>query len=181
MAEEAQTLVHEAFGFPTPRGWGNQLDFEPGFGIEYEWTQALAHFEDSGDRRWFDLSLGLGATIGNIFTNGHAGLTARVGWNINDLIGNVTIQPVAVRSGEFELYLYLRARGIGVARNHFIQEDERFLIEKNDFVNETTWGVVGSWRRFQLGYSVVTRSSEFSPLERQHRFGSFRVTWSRPI
>lgn len=179
LAEEAQTLIHQAFGFETPRGWDNQLDFEPGLEIEYEWTQAVAHAADSSGRRWFDLSLGLGANLGNIVTLGHGGLTARVGWNINDLIGNVTIQPVSMPTGEFELYLYLRARGVGIAHTHFIDGDSRFQIDKNSTANETTWGAVASWKSVQLGYSVVTRSSEFSPLERQHRFGSLRLTWTR--
>lgn len=178
LAEQAQTLIHDAFGFKTPRGWDNQLRFEPGLEIEYEWTQALVH-SASGGQRWFDLSLGLGVNLGNIVTLGHGGLTARLGWNLNDLIGNDTIQPVAMPRGEFELYLYLRARGLGIAHSHFIDGDSRFRVDKNSFVNETTWGAVVSWKSARLGYSVVTRSSEFSPLERQHRFGSLRLTWTR--
>src|SRR5690606_3878736 len=66
LGEPVQKFVHRhVTGSPTPKGWSNQLDFEPGLILSWtrRWPQAA--YLDAGDFR-FALEPNVNLSLGNI-------------------------------------------------------------------------------------------------------------------
>ncbi|MDX1501746.1 MAG: lipid A deacylase LpxR family protein [Thermoanaerobaculia bacterium] len=176
-ADEAQILVHEAFGFTRPQGWANQVDTRLGAEIEYDWTYNLLKL-DRHERRLFDVHLGLGATAGNVFANARASLLGRIGLNLSDVFPE-TIEPVALTLDDVEAYLFARVVAKGVLINETIEGSPRHLLEIEELVNDLVAGFVLRLGGYSLAYSAVTRSDEYRPGGRQHRYGSLSFSWHR--
>ncbi|MBM3565854.1 MAG: lipid A deacylase LpxR family protein, partial [Alphaproteobacteria bacterium] len=93
LAEPTQKTVHALIGTTRPRGWGNQLDFEPGIALlaERKWRTPEARFTGSGLA--MDAIPRLGAAAGNVHAHVNAGTMVRLGQNLSLDYGPPQIQP----------------------------------------------------------------------------------------
>jgi len=187
-AEFVQKTWHRWFGFQRPNGWDNQLKDEPGLLLSYErkW------------RRWGRIELGplgfdgditphIGASLGNVLTQGAAGLTVRVG---SDLVGLYDYGPPRIRpslpgsdfftsDGGFSWYVFFGVEGRGVVNNIFLDGNNfrrSHSVNKKDFVGDLQGGVAVIIGTVRLAYTHVLRTKEFDGQDHSDQFGAFSIS-----
>lgn len=195
-ADDAQIFVHKHVtpAAPDPRGWPNQIG---------EWAAGLVRYErrlrllprrvEPGRPVWFDLTPALGGSLGNVFIDGHAGVTARLGYQLPSqfiepiasvplklqapgLLDGRDVGPAAAATPEaqrsapssrppWDAYVYASATASYVGRNVFIDaEDERYRIERRRQLREHRAGVAVRFHDFRIAYQYTHVSPEFRPL-----------------
>jgi|GEM_PF-1876981 len=192
-ADDAQIFVHKHVtpGAPDPLGWKTQMG---------EWAAFLATYErrvklfprhpPDGRLEWFDLSPAIGGAAGNVFINGSASMTARLGYNLPTTMFNpiqsiksstmalrmpidglsvasVKEQAAQEKKPDWDAYVYVVANASYAARNVFIDaEADRYLIKRRPEVREHRAGATFRVHHFRFAYQQTWRSSEFRPLVR---------------
>jgi hypothetical protein len=74
--EPVQKGFHSLVGSAEPMGWANQMPNEPVFNFYYVRKHKVAR------ARCADLAVGMGASLGTVFTGGRATVESRIGWNL---------------------------------------------------------------------------------------------------
>ncbi len=186
--EEVQDFVHKNItDSREAQGWRHQIRNEPGILFTYEerWRELPVDIDRNGEKIVvFDVLPKLGVNLGNIFTQGSASLTARIGWNLPDDFGPPAriisvFEAPARRERPLEAYLFVAAEGRGVIRNIFLDGNtvrDSHSVAKEDLVYDLEWGFVARYKRFRLTYRRVSRSEEFLLQSGRQRFGSVNFT-----
>ncbi len=181
-ADRAQLFVHRHVtpDAPDPRGWDHQIG---------EWAAFLAAYERSvkvvslrqkeTEAEWLDVTPALGAAAGNVFLNGSATVTARIGYNLPArFLRPIRAVPFSIRSrarldemkkkaasapSDWDAYLFASGTAVYVARNIFLDaEDTTYRIEREPNVREHRAGLSVRIRKVRVAYQRTWRSSEFS-------------------
>ena len=192
-AEESQTLVHEIRNFTKPKGWGHQLENEPGLNFIYErkWRNAVL----GSDRGLgIDVVSHVGGALGNVFTYGNAGFELRTGWNLPKDFGTSPIRPGGDtndpihkrdprRSGDasFGFHLFAYVDGRAVARDIFLDGNtvsNSHSVDKRHLVADFAAGAAIIYDRFKLSFAKVIRTREFDDQPSNHRFGSITLSYT---
>lgn len=183
LGEQTQKLVHKhVTDSPTPRGWDNQIGFEPGVII-------------SGQRRWFDFwdarVAGLemkavpnvNVSLGNIYTYAGTGMTFTIG-PYQDILQDTPprVRPAMPGSGYFETpdqgwswHGFASIDGRAVARDIFLDGNtfrDSHSVDKNVLVGDVSAGIAMTIDRYRLSYAVNARSKEFDGQDGSSIFGS---------
>lgn len=169
-AREVQEQVHATFPDNIePRGWRHQLANEPVLNFNYRRRWRL-------DALQTDSPLGLqfipggGFHVGNMRTSARADLVGRFGWNLPMDFGParlVDLRDATARpgpAGDWSVYVYGRVGGRVVARDIFLDGNtfaDSHSVERERFVAELQFGIVGRWRFLEVGYSQTSVSREF--------------------
>jgi hypothetical protein len=184
--EWAQNSFHELIGEDDALGWDNQIGDEVGLVLSYD-RKMRAVLELERSRFGVDVTPSFGATLGNIFTNAHAGLTLRLGQDLRNDYGPPRVRPSLAGAGyftpadRFSWYLFAGVEGRGVVHDIFL--DGSFLDEGDPSVDTKPWvadfqgGLVLQWGVQQLAITYVERSEEFDTQPTPQRFGA--ISWSR--
>jgi hypothetical protein len=185
LAEPTQKLIHKIVDASEPQGWDTQLGNEPGLMATYQrsWRMPAARTLIGNQ---LDLTPHLGATIGNVYTHGNAGLTLRYGQSLPDDFGPPRIQPGLLSSGEFtppadgfNWYVFAGVEGRVVARNIFLDgntfRDSR-SVEKEKLISDLQFGLVLDWKDIRVSYTHVLRTPEFKGQIEDDDFGAFTVS-----
>ncbi|MGE0117908.1 MAG: lipid A deacylase LpxR family protein [Dongiaceae bacterium] len=190
LGEPVQSFWHAHIAGAEPEGWDSQLENEPGLVLSYErkWRLALA-----GDgRAGVDLIPELGASLGNVFTYGEAGLLLRFGRNLEADYGPARIRPALSGTdyfnrdyldGEFGLYGFLGAQGRAVGRNIFLDGNSFRSgpsVDREPLVADLQAGLSLFWGGgARLDVSVVHRTEEFEGQRGADMIGvvSFAAGW----
>ncbi len=193
LAEDAQRIVHKWADIATPRGWDYQLRDEIGVNLVYErrwrlYGRALVQFLG------VDLVPHAGASLGNVQTYANAGGTVRVGLNLPSDFGVQLARPGSVGGTptddldprvaldrNFSVFLFGAVDGRAIARDIFLDGNtfrSSRSVTKESFVADFSAGVGAIAGRWQLTYTQVWRTREFtSQRSNYNNFGS--VTLSR--
>ena len=185
MAEEVQTFWHSILGIDVPRGWDNQLENEPGAVLYYEQARRLP------SKRVFlglssDVIPHFGASLGNVFTHGAAGMTFRVGSNLEKDFGPPRIRPSLPGGGYYHpvggmtWYLFAGVEGRVVLRNVFLDGNtftDSHSIEKNMAVGDLQAGLAVQWGRFRASYTQIFRTREFEGQDQGNIFGALSLSY----
>lgn len=184
LGEEVQNSFHRLIDGDRINGWDNQLRNEPGLILSY-------------DRRWRPLfrvsrpGIGIeaapnaGVSVGNVLTQGKAGLTLRIGRNLRGNYGPPRIRPSLAGAGYYRgvdtasWYLFAGAEGRAVARNIFLDGNtwrDSLSVEKRRFVADFQAGVVIQVKSFQIAYTYVWRTKEFVNQGARHEFGALSLS-----
>ncbi len=183
-AEWIQRNVHDTFGAQDPKGWDNQLGNEVGVALTYDrkW-RALAEFEAIG--LGIDLTPNAGFTVGNVLSQASAGLTLRIGNNLQNDYGPPRIRPSLAGGGFFEpvdrfsWYLFAGVSGRAVAYDIFLDGNafrDSTEVDRRPFVADAQGGLVIQLGRYQLGLTVVTRTEEFETQRDRQVFGAISLS-----
>jgi hypothetical protein len=183
--EVVQNAVHEWLNNDEAAGWHNQIPNQKGgaFIVERKW-RALAQNEVS--RFGIDLMPHVGMSLGNIETYANAGVSFRVGNDLDNDFGPPRIRPSLPGSAFFvphdnwAWYLSIGVDGRYVRRNVFLDDhdlESLWSIEKKRWVSDTQAGLVLMRRNFRFAYTYVLRTQEFKQQQRPDRFGSLDLTW----
>ena len=185
LAGETQRLWHKTFGFQKPRGGSNQLDNEPAVNlfVERRWRNLWRHEQLFGIET--DVTPHIGGSLGNVFTYGAAGLTVRIGADLEDDFGPPRIRPSLPGAAfftprsSFGWYLFAGVEGRAVAHNIFLDGN---TFSNGPSVHKKTWvadlqgGVALLFPRVRVALTVVQRTPEFAGQGPADRFGAISVT-----
>jgi hypothetical protein len=184
LAEDAQNGVHKLRHFALARGWGNQLDTEPGLALKY---QRSVSFPLISGGRVADVIPSAGMSLGNVETSFRAGAMLRVGTHLTRDFGPQTISSLITTDGgrsrshpgmPVSLYAFAGVEGWMVPYSAFLDGN---LFHDSHSVNREFWvaegkaGVAVAFRFAEAGFCLVSRSREFQEQTKSHSYGSLFV------
>ena len=185
LAEQAQKLVHNAFGLRRPIGWDNQLKTVPG--VELSQIRMFRVERDTRQERFLSFQYGAGAIVGDIRTMA----TVNVGAVLGIFRPNESPPLFMSNEGDFVVhdfgdrgyhpypYLFAMASATAVAYNRLLSGQAAggdAAISVRPFVGAVQVGL--AWhptRHSKLVYAVSARTPEF---DSAHRFtGGLNQRW----
>ncbi len=186
MGEQAQRGIHESLGAPDPQGWDSQLEDEFAFAVSFDrrWRAVRAFIDVPGGLE-FDLTPSAGASLGTLRTEARVGLTARIGWRIDNDYGPPRVRPSLsgvehFAGGPLSWSVFAGIQGRAVARNLFLDGntwEDSASVERTPYVADFQTGFsvsAGDWR---LAYTYVWRTEEFETQPTRQDFGAFALSW----
>ena len=185
LGEQTQKFVHKHISkSPKPRGWRNQLNFEPGFMISWQRRipYALSRDFDHFNAR---IEPNFSVTLGNIRTNAGAGATLILGSSKHQDTPQ-RVRPAIPGTGMFfteknklnwQVFAGIDARV--VARDIFLDGNtfsDSHSVDKKYLVGDLSGGVSFSYDDYRLSYTLNARSKEFDGQDEESVFGSITLT-----
>ena len=187
LGEQTQKAIHRHItSSPSPKGWENQLEFEPGIILSWQrrWPKA---FMAKADDFLFRAEPNVNVSVGNIYTYAGTGLMFTFGpykGRFQDTPPRV--RPSMAGSGYFERppedwnwYLFAGIDGRAVARNIFLDGNtfkDSPSVDKKTFVGDASAGVALTLNDYRLSYTYNIRSEEFEGRPNDSSFGSITLT-----
>lgn len=184
LGEEIQNGFHDLINVEKSNGWDNQLRNEPGLIMTFE-RQWRPFFRVSSRGIGIDIAPSAGVSLGNILTHGKAGLTIRVGRNLEGNYGPPRIRPSLAGAGFYSSvdtvawYAFVGTEGRAVARNIFLDGNtwnNSLSVEKKRFVADVQAGLALQVKAVQIAYTYVWRTREFKTQGQHHEFGAVSVS-----
>jgi len=188
LAEQTQKFVHKriATDSPTPEGWDNQLEFEPGAIISWRRRWPIWHAQNIGKFR-IRIEPDINISLGNIYT--YAGTGAAITFGPSE--GHIQDTPPRVRpamagTGFFDTpdnklswYLFAGLDGRAMVRNIFLDGNtfkNSHSVDKKYLVGDGNVGIALTYDDYRLAYTLNYRTREFEGQDNASTFGS--VTFS---
>lgn len=178
--EFAQRTAHKLTGVYSrdPIGWDTQIAFEPGIMLSMRNVSRFAGRTASGSAV-VDFVPEIGASLGNILTEGETGFQTRVGVHLSNPWWTSEWQS----RSSVELYLLGGARGEAVAHN--ITLDGNTLgaarrVTRVPFVGEYSVGIGGRFRGLVAEWRAVTRSREYRTGPTAHAYSTLFASLEVP-
>ncbi len=192
--EFVQNNWHNIIGIDQAQGWASQLKDEPGIEIVAQRMQLLGGTAKGALPFGLEADFGahLGGAIGNVRTYANAGLTARIGFDLEGNFAPPRIRPALSGAGDFIPgteedpfggYFFIGVDGRAVARDMFLDgnlwRDGPRVTDRRDFVGDLQAGVAVHYRDVQLAFTFVNRSEQFVSQNDPQRFGAFSISVAR--
>lgn len=184
LGEEVQNSFHRLINGDRVNGWDNQLRNEPGLILSYE-RRWRPFFRVSSRGIGVDAAPNAGVSVGNVLTQGKAGLTLRIGRNLEGNYGPPRIRPSLAGAGYYRgvdaasWYLFAGAEGRAVARNIFLDGNtwrDSLSVEKRHLAADFQAGAVIQIKAIQIAYTCVWRTKEFETQDARHEFGALSLS-----
>ncbi|MEM7651174.1 MAG: lipid A deacylase LpxR family protein [Pseudomonadota bacterium] len=187
LGEQTQKLIHtHVSNSPTPKGWRNQLDFEPGIILSAQRRWPAAWAADLGDYR-LRAEPNMNVSLGNIYTYAGTGLTFTFGpYQSRFQDTPPRVRPAMPGSGYFETpdqnwswYLFASADGRLMGRNIFLDGNSfssSHDVDKKFLVGDATAGLAFTLGDYRLSYSLNARSKEFDGQDDPSVFGALTLS-----
>lgn len=184
-AKEVQTGWHSILGLPKPEGWDNQLENELGIDLFYEQARRLNKniFLNSLE---YDVIPHFGGSLGNVFTYAAAGLTVRIGPDLDEDFGPPRIRPSLPGGGffrskkGFNWYLFAGIEGRLILHNIFLDGNtfsSSHSVDKKLWVGDLQAGLAIQAHRVRISYTQIFRTNEYIGQDRADEFGSFSISY----
>jgi hypothetical protein len=175
--EFAQRTAHKLSGVYSrePVGWNTQIGFEPGVLLTARHTHRFAAATSSGSVV-ADFAPHVGASVGNVLTEGETGFQARFGLHLSN-----PWWTSGWRSRRaLELYVSSGARGEAIARNitldgNTLGADRR--VDRVPLVGEYSIGVGGRFRGLVAEWRAITRSREYDTGPAGHAYSTLFMSY----
>ncbi|HEX4294434.1 MAG TPA: lipid A deacylase LpxR family protein [Rhizomicrobium sp.] len=184
LAEDTQKWVHSIIHGVNPQGWSTQLRDEPGLVIQYERSVKLIP-PQSLLGLVFDAEPHYGIAVGNVYDYVNAGAMARLGFNLPKDYGPLRIDPSLPGSGFFEPtgdiggYIFAGVDGRAIGRNLFLDGnsfEQSRSVDKLNLVGDLEMGAAVTFRAFELSFTHVIRSREYSTQKAADQFGAVNLS-----
>jgi lipid A 3-O-deacylase len=184
LAEDTQKWVHSIIHGADPQGWSTQLRDEPGLVIQYERSVKLIP-PQSLLGLVFDAEPHYGIAVGNVYDYVNAGAMARLGFNLPKDYGPLRIDPSLPGSGFFEPtgdiggYIFAGVDGRAIGRNLFLDGnsfEQSRSVDKLNLVGDLEMGAAVTFRAFELSFTHVIRSREYSTQKAADQFGAVNLS-----
>ncbi len=193
LGEQTQKFIHRhVTDSPMPKGWRNQLDFEPGVILSWQrrwprgpngnWSVDFGH-----DFR-LNAEPNVNVSLGNIYTYAGTGLMLTFGPHQGTLQDTPPrVKPAMSGTGYFDTgeskfgwYLFGGVDGRAVARNIFLDgnsfDDDSPSVDKKIFVGDAMAGIAFTLYDYRLSYTANYRTKEFDEQKDDTVFGSITLT-----
>lgn len=193
LGEQTQKFIHRHITDSNlPKGWSNQLDFEPGVILSWQrrWPRGINgdwHL-DIGDDFRIRAEPNVNLSLGNIYTYAGAGMMFTFGPYKSVLQDTPPrVKPAMSGTGYFDnaaedfgWYLFAGVDGRAIARNIFLDgnsfDDKSPSVDKRYFVGDAVAGVAFTLYDYRLSYSANYRTKEFDNQADDTFFGSLTLT-----
>jgi lipid A 3-O-deacylase len=188
LAEQAQRIVHRAVGAERFVGWDQQLNDEPVFKVLH---QRFERWDIKPARRFGDVTVHYGGSVGNLATFANTGAELRFGKSLPDNFGTAT----TLAYGQDTAPARFSGSPSRPSIHGFIAVDARAVlhdvtldgntwrdsasVEREPFVAELTLGVALHWREWQATLGTVFRTKEYETQDREASFGT--LTFRRAL
>ncbi len=185
LGEQTQKFVHKHVSdSPKPRGWRNQLNFEPGFMVSWQRRvpYALSYDFNNLNAR---IEPNFSVTIGNIRTNASAGATAILGSSKHQDTPQ-RVRPAIPGTGVFfteknklNWQIFAGAEARLVAHDIFLDGNtfsNSHSVDKKHFVGDLSGGFSLTFDDYRMSYTLNARSKEFDGQDEESVFGSITIT-----
>lgn len=184
LGKQIQNNFHRLIGSAEAHGWHNQIDNEPGIALVFErkWRFLAQTTANYG----VDLIPHVSGSIGNVFTYGGAGMTFRIGEDLEVDFGPPRIRPALPGSASFDKpldrlawYVFAGAEARGVVRDIFLDGNtfgSDQSIAKKPLVLDVQAGLAIVIRQTRISYTQVWRTQEFEGQRRPDYFGSLTIS-----
>jgi len=184
-AEETQKYVHRQINSEKPEGWNSQLHNEVAFRLLYErnwrasdkWNLPLVPLEG-------DVTPNVGLALGTLATYASAGVSFRIGEELEDDYGPPRVRPALGSPGFFESvdgfawYIFFGAQGRAVARDIFVEGNtfkDSLGVDLVPWQLDVQAGLALQFGRFEVAFTHVLRSPQHEEKGRWNRFGSINL------
>jgi hypothetical protein len=187
LGEQSQKFIHHHISnSPTPKGWRNQLDFEPGFVVSWQRRWPLFWYRDLGDFR-LSAAPTINVSLGNIYTYAGGGMTLTFG-PYQHILQDIPprIRPSIPGTGFFHVpdqdwswFLFAGVDGRAVGRNIFLDGNtfsDSPSVDKKIFVGDATAGLALTFDDYRISYAINARSEEFAGQDARSVFGSITLS-----
>lgn len=193
LGEQTQKFIHTHItDSPIPKGWSNQLDFEPGVILSWQRRWPRGFNGDWNVDFGHDLRLqaepNINASIGNIYTYAGTGLMLTFGPYQDSLQDTPPrVRPAPAGTGFFTVpdqkwswYTFAGVDARAVARNIFLDgnsfDSDSPSVDKRYLVGDAVAGIAFTLYDYRLSYSVNYRTKEFDAQDDDTVFGSVSLT-----
>lgn len=185
LGEPAQKFVHENISnSPEPKGWDNQIKFEPG--VVISWQRRAPYFLETNigsvNTR---VEPNLSVSLGNIRTNISTGATLVIGSDRN-LDTPPRVRPAVPGTGVFftkddtlNWQVFAGVDSRAVVRDIFLDGNsftDSHSVDKKYFVGDLSTGVSLFYDDYRLSYTLNLRTKEFRAQDENSIFGSLTIT-----
>ena len=188
LARQTQNAVHRATGVDRFLGWDHQLNDEPVFRILHE---RFRRWDIQPARRYGDVTLHYGGSVGNLATFANAGAELRIGRSLPDNFGSAPTLPYgqdvaptrwATSPSRPSIHGFIAVDARAVLHDITLDGNtwrDSASVEREPYVAELTFGVALNWREWQATLGTVYRTKEYETQERESSFGT--LTFRRAL
>lgn len=193
LGEQTQKFIHSHItDSPSPKGWSNQLDNEPGIILSWQrrWPRGFNGdwSVDFGNDFRLNAEPNVNVSLGNVYTYGGAGMMFTFGPYQNTLQDTPPrVKPAMSGTGYFSVpdqkwswYLFTGFDGRAVARNIFLDgnsfDDDGPDVDKKFLVGDAVAGIAFTLYDYRLSYTANYRTKEFDDQPDDTFFGSITLT-----
>ncbi len=187
LGEQTQKFVHKHItNSDIPKGWDNQLDFEPGLIVSWRRRWPVWYATNLGGFR-LRVEPDINVSLGNVYTYAGTGASVTFGPYSNRVQDTPPrVRPAMAGTGFFDTpdnelswYLFAGLDGRAVARNIFL-DGNTFKngpsANKNILVGDTNIGAAVTYDDYRLSYTLNYRTKEFDSQKDPGVFGSLTLT-----
>ena len=187
LGEQTQRFVHKHITNSTiPRGWDNQIAFEPGVITSWRRRWPIWKTEEINGLR-LRLEPDINVSLGNIYTYAGSGLSFSIA-PFNERIQDKPprVQPAMAGTGFFDTpdhklswNIFGGLHGRAMARNIFLDGNtfrDSHSVDKKYFVADANAGIAFSYDDYRLSYTLNYRTREFDGQDDPSVFGSITLT-----
>lgn len=172
LGKAIHTGWHRLAGFREPRGWDNQLRFEPGIVVRYE--ESVLAAASAGGVRVATLVPEWGADAGNVHVGAHAGLALRAGY----AVPHPWSRAADHAAGPVSVYGIATVRGDAVARDLFLDGNGGSpRVRREPFVRQRELGAGARLTGVTLEYRAITQSRQYRTAPASHTWSTFELTY----
>lgn len=193
LGEQTQKFIHSHItDSPSPKGWRNQLDFEPGVILSWQrrWPQGLNGdwSIDFGHNFRMNVEPNVNVSLGNIYTYAGTGMMLTFG-PYQDTLQDTPprVKPAMSGTGYFDVpdqkwswYTFAGVDGRAIARNIFLDgnsfDDDSPSVDKKPLVADAFAGIAFTLYDYRLSYTANYRTKEFDGQSDDTIFGSITLT-----
>jgi lipid A 3-O-deacylase len=192
LGEQTQKFIHSHItGSPTPKGWSNQLDFEPGVILSWQrrWPQGPNGdwSVDFGNDFRLNLEPNFNVSLGNVYTYAGSGIMLTFG-PYQDTLQDTPprVKPALSGTGYFDVpdqdwswYTFAGFDARAVGRNIFLDGntfEDSASVDKKPLVGDAVAGVAFTLYDYRLSYTANYRTKEFDGQDEDTLFGSITLT-----
>lgn len=192
LGEQTQKFIHKNItDSPEPKGWDNQLKFEPGLILSWQrrWPRGFDGnlFMDFGNDLRLQAEPNINVNIGNIYTYAGTGIMFTFGPYQETLQDTPPrVKPAMSGTGYFTVpdqdwswYTFAGVDARAVARNIFLDGNsfrDSPSVDKKILVGDAVAGLAFTFDDYRLSYTANYRTKEFDGQPKDTVFGSITLT-----